>query len=80
MSSEIVLKISDKERQLLEARAHQRGYEQLSDYLLALVQADAEILDEEVEDPVEGFREGWRDVMEGNTYPVSTLWDDLDEE
>ena len=35
---------------------------------------------EDDEDPVAGFYEGWQDVMDGNTYPISTLWDDLDEE
>lgn len=76
--SQIVLEITTEERQRLEAQAQKRGYEELSAYLLALV--DADIQDEEAEDPVEGFREGWRDVMNGNTYPISTLWDDLDDE
>ncbi len=35
--------------------------------------------DDEAEDPLEGFREGWLDVMNGKTYPVSTLWDDDEE-
>lgn len=26
------------------------------------------------------FREAWREAMEGKTHPISTLWDELDEE
>ncbi len=26
----------------------------------------------------QSVREGWQDVRQGNTYPVDTLWDDLD--
>ncbi len=78
--NQVILNITLEERERLESLAHQRGYEQLSDYLLALAEADAEALVEEDEDPVEGFREGWRDIMTGNTFPISTLWDDLDDE
>lgn len=24
------------------------------------------------------FRQGWKDAMTGQTYPVSELWDDID--
>jgi|FLYN01.1.fsa_nt_gi hypothetical protein len=34
----------------------------------------------EEEAPMVGFCEGWRDVMNGDTYPISTLWDVLDKE
>lgn len=26
----------------------------------------------------ESFREGWKDVMAGNTHPIDTLWDGID--
>jgi len=26
----------------------------------------------------DSFREGWKDVMEGNTHSIDTLWDGLD--
>lgn len=26
------------------------------------------------------FRQGWREAQEGKTYPVTTLWDDIDVE
>ena len=28
----------------------------------------------------ESFREGWKDVMEGRTHPIETLWDGIDTE
>lgn len=26
----------------------------------------------------DSFREGWKDVVEGNTHPIDTLWDGID--
>ena len=26
----------------------------------------------------ESFREGWKDVLDGNTHPIETLWDGID--
>ena len=26
----------------------------------------------------DSFREGWKDVMQGKTYPIDTLWDGID--
>jgi hypothetical protein len=26
----------------------------------------------------QSLREGWQDVLQGNTHPVESLWDDLD--
>jgi hypothetical protein len=34
---------------------------------------------EEAEDPVVGFYEGWQDILNGNTFPISTLLDNMDE-
>jgi hypothetical protein len=31
--------------------------------------------DEDLESPAESFRQGWADVVAGNTIPVSQLWD-----
>jgi hypothetical protein len=76
--SALTITLTPDERQRIEEAAKARGYADAAEYLRALAEADAEALDEV--DPVEGFREGWRDVMTGNTYPVSTLWDDLDDE
>lgn len=32
------------------------------------------------DDPVQGFREAWADIMEGRVYPISMLWDEIDDE
>ncbi len=26
----------------------------------------------------DSFKEGWKDVMQGNTHPIETLWDGID--
>ena len=31
-------------------------------------------------DPEDTFRRAWHEVMTSQTHPVSTLWDDLDNE
>jgi hypothetical protein len=37
--------------------------------------------DEEIsESAVESFRQGWHDVMMGNTLPISQLWEGIDGE
>jgi hypothetical protein len=37
-------------------------------------------MDEDDIDPEESFRRGWHDVLSGNTYPASTLWEDIDDD
>jgi hypothetical protein len=82
---QVVLEISSLQRQRLEDLARRRGYEDVDDYLRALIEADAKaqgetlVLDDD-ENPIGGFREGWQDIMAGRTYPASTLWDDLDDD
>jgi hypothetical protein len=34
--------------------------------------------DEMLEPAIEGFRQGWRDAMTGNTIPVEQLWEGID--
>lgn len=29
---------------------------------------------------VASFRQGWREAQEGSTYPLASLWDDIDAE
>ena len=36
--------------------------------------------EELLESPQESFRQGWNDVIAGNTLPVSQLWDGIDAE
>ncbi|WP_319420654.1 type II toxin-antitoxin system RelN family antitoxin [Pleurocapsa sp. FMAR1] len=42
--------------------------------------SDADIDEELLESPQESFRQGWHDVMTGNSLPVSQLWDGIDAE
>ncbi len=44
--------------------------------LLSDEDSDEELL----ESPQESFRQGWHDVITGNTFPVSQLWDGIDAE
>jgi hypothetical protein len=39
--------------------------------VIVLVEED----NEDDESPVQGFREGWADVVAGNTIPASKLWE-----
>jgi hypothetical protein len=39
--------------------------------VIVLVEED----DEDEESPIQSFREGWADVVAGNTVPASILWD-----
>jgi hypothetical protein len=32
------------------------------------------------EELLENFRQGWREAMRGEVYPIETLWEDLDDE
>lgn len=42
--------------------------------VIVLVSEEEELL----ESPQESFRQGWNDVITGNTIPVSQLWDGID--
>lgn len=47
--------------------------------LLRLVQSYREgVCDEDELSPAESFREGWRDMKAGRTYPIDTLWDKVE--
>ena len=48
----------------------------------ALAELDARHQNDEqiFEDPAEGFRRGWRDMLDGNTIPASKLLDALNDE
>ena len=42
---------------------------------------EVEIVSEDDEsDPTEGFRQAWKDAMEGNIRPIADLWEALDAE
>jgi len=72
--SDLVIHVTDEQRQLIEERARQHGFETPTDYLLVLVEED-EPTKEEV---LNGFREGWAAAMTGDTLPASKLRDFID--
>ena len=87
--SDYILKLDANEADAISQRAKVRGYVSPEDYLRALVAADelvealsddwqdADISADEIE---KTFRESWHDAMTGNTLPVESLWDALDDD
>ncbi len=69
--SDLVIQLTDEQRQRIEERAHQHGFETLTDYLLALVEEDEPTKQE----LLNGFRQGWAAAMSGDTIPASKLRD-----
>jgi hypothetical protein len=90
MATETVLeiKLTSENRERIEHLAHQRGYEVLQDYLLALVEIDAVILSEEAEledldeihtkeEVLAGLRQSLHEAITGQTRPIEELWESL---
>lgn len=77
----LTINVTPEQRQKIETLAHERGYNALDDYLLALVELDAE---DEGDLPkaevLANLRQGLKEATNGEFYPIETLWDDLDEE
>ena len=74
------LRVTPELRKQIEGIAHRRGYETTDDYVRALIASDAVALGEPLDlddegDPIEDFRQGWKDAMTGKTLPASALWD-----
>jgi hypothetical protein len=76
----LTIQVTREQKQRIEQIAHERGFQSADEYVLALVMRNVEEEMDAVVDPIELFREGWKDVVEGNTYPASTLWEDIDDE
>jgi hypothetical protein len=69
----MLIQIPDEQRERIESLARERGFENPVDYLLALVDADDDFIDDPEEDAVDlkaEFRQAWRDAMTGNTRPA----------
>jgi predicted transcriptional regulator len=76
------LQVSEETAERLETRARERGFLTVDEYMQAVLEADSfdvyyETPDDEI---IEGLREGLRDIKEGNVYPTSELWDNLDDD
>jgi len=87
--SDYILKLDETEAAHLLARATERGYASLVDYLRSLVAADmlVEVLRAEWQDTEpsadeieRSFREGWHAALTGRVLPIESLWDDLDDD
>ncbi len=79
----LVIDVTPEERQRIEARARQHGYPTAREYLLALVEADEEIDDLDLdtrEGLLSGVRASLRQAIKGETRPVSELWDAVAED
>jgi hypothetical protein len=82
----MVIQIPDERLKQIEALARERGYDNATDYVLALIDADEEaedIIDDPEEDAVDleaNFREAWHQAMTGQTRPIEELWAELDRE
>lgn len=71
--SDLVLHITNEQRQLIEDRAREQGFNTPTEYLLALVEAEPT-----KEELMNGFREGWAAAMTDDTIPASKLREFLD--
>ena len=86
--TDLVLHISQEQRQRIENMAHQRGYEALDAYLLALAELDAQgdlllrdAADDLTQEQLEAnFRQGLHEAVSGQTYPIDKLWDMVDDD
>lgn len=73
----MVIQLPDEQKARIEALAHERGYENAADYLLALVNVDAEenILSET--SLTDDFRQSWHEAMTGQTRSAREALADL---
>jgi len=71
--SDLVIHVTNEQRQRIEEFARRRGYKAPDDYLLALVEADekAQLLSD--------LRQGIHEAMTGDTIPASKLLEALNE-
>lgn len=85
MSDKTVMSIdvTEEDRIQIEELARRRGYDAPGDYLLALVELDAQAQDESLdteENLLTRFKRSWQDALAGKTYPIATLWDGIEDE
>ena len=74
------LRVKPETGKQIEELAHRRGYDTPDEYIRALIVSDSVALGEPLDlddegDPIEDFRQGWKDAMTGKTLPASALWD-----
>lgn len=81
--------VDDADSSIIEAIAREKGYPSVSDYLRALIEADAfvEALREDWQDAERsaddieaGFRQGWHEIATGHSLSLDELWASLDDD
>lgn len=78
----MLVQLPDEQRERIETLAHERGYENAADYILALIEAD-DFTDDPEEAAVDleaRFRAGWQAAMRGEARPVEELLAELERE
>lgn len=74
------------DRAKLEAQAQRRGFSTIQEYLTDLIEWDLVYFVEEEKEGIETvdvaahLREAIRDVKEGRTYPIESLWDRVEDD
>jgi hypothetical protein len=77
----LTINVTPEQRNKIETLAHERGYDAPDDYLLALVELDSDDETDLTKDEMlANLRQGLKEAMRGEFYPIETLWDDLDAE
>lgn len=84
----MVIQLTSEQQARIEEQAKERGFEDVTEYLLALVEADAEDDEDLIDDPEqdaidleEHFREAWHAAMTGKgVRPIEEMWAELDRE
>ncbi len=71
----LTIELTRQQRQQIERQAHERGYEQLADYVLALISADAADDDPDAVDIRAELKAGLHQALRGETLPLDKLWD-----
>lgn len=75
--SELVRALAD----WMDAHAEpETNWDEVVQAALAELDARHQSDEEAFENPAEGFRRGWRDMLDGNTIPASKLLDALNDE
>jgi hypothetical protein len=72
MKTSIIVEFAPDESELLSKLASQRGFDTPGAYIWSLVAQDAQTVqtDDDEGDPVEDFRQAWREIKRGDVMSV----------
>lgn len=71
----ITINVTLEQQKQIEEQARLRGYNAPADYLLALVEADAAVEEDDEVDIRAELKEGLRQALRGETVPLESLYD-----